>query len=113
MAPCSSASIARLHSKASARWPRARRAASSASTKDSRATTSSRRTRSRSSSLRTSSFEPCSVLKLQFNANQQHQLDAVAAIADLFNGQRRSAPEYAVIDMGAMGGLFTGQQQTE
>jgi type III restriction enzyme len=52
-------------------------------------------------------------MKLQFDANQQYQLDAVAAIADIFDGQPLGAPEYSVIQMGDMGGLLAGQQQTE
>ena len=52
-------------------------------------------------------------MKLQFDPNQQYQLDAVAAVVDLFDGQPQGASEYAVIDMGEQGGLFAGQAQTE
>jgi type III restriction enzyme len=52
-------------------------------------------------------------VKLQFDANQQFQLDAVAAVADLFEGQPQGAPEYSVISLGGMEGLFAGQDRTE
>jgi hypothetical protein len=42
-------------------------------------------------------------VKLQFDANQQYQLDAVAAVTDLFDGQPQGAPEYSVINMGDWG----------
>ena len=52
-------------------------------------------------------------MKIQFDANQQFQLEAMAAVIDLFNGQPQGAPDYSVIDLGIMGGLFAGQEQTE
>jgi len=52
-------------------------------------------------------------MKLQFDPNQAFQLDAVAAVADLFEGQPKGPPEYAVINVGQWGELFGAQDRTE
>jgi len=52
-------------------------------------------------------------VKLQFDPNQQFQLDAVAAITDLFDGQPRGTPEFSVINAGEYGGMLAGQDHTE
>jgi type III restriction enzyme len=50
-------------------------------------------------------------MKLQFDANQPYQRDAVAAVTDLFDGQLQGAPEYSVIQMGDWGDMFAGQER--
>jgi type III restriction enzyme len=52
-------------------------------------------------------------MKLQFDPNQTFQLDAVAAVADIFDGQPQSAPEYAVINVSDWGDMFAGQSRTD
>lgn len=52
-------------------------------------------------------------MKLQFDANQPFQLDAVNAVADLFEGQPQGAPEFSVVETGKWEGLFAGQSRTE
>jgi type III restriction enzyme len=52
-------------------------------------------------------------MKLQFDPNQQYQLNAVAAVTNLFEGQPQGAPEYSVIQVEGIGGIFGGQTQTE
>jgi type III restriction enzyme len=52
-------------------------------------------------------------MKLQFDANQGFQLDAIAAVADLFDGQPLDAPEFSVIKSLEKAELFAGQERTE
>jgi type III restriction enzyme len=52
-------------------------------------------------------------MKFQFDPNQQFQLDAIAAVTDLFDGQPQGVPEYSIINTGNHIGLFSGQEQTE
>jgi type III restriction enzyme len=52
-------------------------------------------------------------MKIQFDAQQQYQLDAVSAVVDIFDGQPLEQPEFAVIQTGEGIGLFGGQAQTE
>ena len=52
-------------------------------------------------------------MKLHFDPNQQFQLDAIAAVTDLFEGQPQNAPTFTPINIGDFGEIFAGQAQTE
>lgn len=52
-------------------------------------------------------------MKLQFDPNQQYQLDAVASVVDLFDGQPNEKPDFSVIHRSEGEGLFGGKMQTE
>jgi len=49
------------------------------------------------------------MMKFQFDATQQYQLDAIAAIVDIFKGQQRKSVQYSVMlggeDVGALPGI--------
>lgn len=52
-------------------------------------------------------------MKIQFDAQQQYQLDAISAVVDVFDGQPLQQPDFAVIHQEQGAGLFEGQTQTE
>ncbi len=52
-------------------------------------------------------------MKIQFDAKQPYQIDAVAAVLDLFDGQPLEPPDYAVIFQTMDTELFGGQTRTE
>ena len=52
-------------------------------------------------------------LTLQFDANQQFQLDAVAAAIDLFEGQPDAPEEYVPLRAATSGGLWSSQDLSE
>lgn len=52
-------------------------------------------------------------MKIHFDPNQQFQLDAVAAVTNLFEGQPQSASSMTPINVGDFGEMFAGQAQTE
>ena len=52
-------------------------------------------------------------MKIQFDAKQQYQIDAVNAAVDLFDGQPLERPDYSVIFQTMDTELFGGQTRTE
>lgn len=52
-------------------------------------------------------------MKLQFDPNQAFQLDGIAAVVDLFDGQPEGASEFSVIKMLEDAELFAGQERSE
>ena len=52
-------------------------------------------------------------MKIQFDPKQQYQLDAVAAVTDLFEGQPLEKPDYSVIFQTMDTELFSGQARSE
>ena len=52
-------------------------------------------------------------MKIQFDAQQQYQLDAVSAVGDIFDGQPLEEPDFTVIQLRQGIGLFEGHVQTE
>jgi type III restriction enzyme len=52
-------------------------------------------------------------MRIQFDAQQQYQLDAIASVVEILDGQPLEQPEFAVIQGRDGVGLFQGQAQTE
>jgi type III restriction enzyme len=52
-------------------------------------------------------------MRIQFDAQQQYQLDAVSTVVDIFDGQPLQQPDFSVIQEGEDTGLFRGHVQTE
>ena len=52
-------------------------------------------------------------MKIQFDPKQQYQLDAVAAVTDLFEGQPLEKPDFSVIFQTMDTELFSGQARSE
>ena len=52
-------------------------------------------------------------MKIQFDPQQEYQLDAVRAVVDLFDGQPLQDPDYSIIFQEEDTGLFRGQTRSE
>ena len=58
-------------------------------------------------------FSDALIVQIQFDPNQTFQLDAIEAVAGLFDGQPRGEPEFSVIRLVPGEGLFAGQERSE
>ena len=52
-------------------------------------------------------------MQLQFDANQQFQIDAINSIVDLFDGQPQAEPTFSIIKLDPSGDLLSGFEQTD
>ena len=52
-------------------------------------------------------------MKIQFDATQQYQIDAVASVVDIFDGQPLEQPDFSVIFEEENTGLFSGQMRSD
>lgn len=52
-------------------------------------------------------------MKLQFDPNQQYQIDAVNAVVDVFEAQPESEPTFSVIKIADSDDLFAGHERSE
>lgn len=52
-------------------------------------------------------------MQLQFDANQQFQIDAINSVVDLFDGQPQAEPTFSVIKLDAAASLLSGFEQTD
>jgi type III restriction enzyme len=52
-------------------------------------------------------------VKIQFDSQQQYQIDAIGAVVDIFDGQPIEEPDFSIIQVGKGTDLFQGQAQTD